>query len=134
MSDFISTMIGDCCDILDNRRVPVNEEERSSRLGPVPYYGANGVQGCIDDFLFDEPLILMAEDGGNFEQFATRPIAYQISGKSWVNNHAHVLRASNGFDQQYIFYCLEHKDITPFIKGGTRSKLNQFELRQIEVF
>ena len=123
----------DCCDILDSRRMPVNAEERGKRIGDIPYYGANGQQGVIDDFIFDEPLILMAEDGGRFDEFATRPIAYRISGKSWVNNHALVLRAKRGFCQDAVFYTLEHKDIQPFIVGGTRAKLNQRALRSIEI-
>jgi type I restriction enzyme S subunit len=114
-------------------RVPVNEDERSERLGSIPYYGANGIQGYIDNYIFDEPLILLAEDGGYFEEYATRPIAYRVFGKSWVNNHAHVLRARSGYDQDFVFYSLEHKDITPFIKGGTRAKLNQAELRQVTI-
>ncbi|MBT64590.1 MAG: restriction endonuclease [Puniceicoccaceae bacterium] len=123
----------ECCDILDNKRIPINGEERESRIGTVPYYGANGLQGYIDGFIFDEPLILIAEDGGVFDEYATRPIAYKISGKSWVNNHAHVLRAKASFDQDLIFYNLEHKDIQSYIVGGTRSKLNQGALRQIEI-
>lgn len=123
--------IEDCCDILDSHRIPLNKQQRQKIQGKVPYYGANGVQDYINDFIFDEDLILIAEDGGNFEQFATRPIAYKISGKSWVNNHAHILRAKSGFDQDFIFYSLVNKNILNFISGGTRSKLNQSELRAI---
>lgn len=133
MSSWAPTTIETCCEILDSMRIPVNEDERSRRIGDVPYYGANGQQGWIDDYLFDEPLILLAEDGGNFEQYDRRPIAYRIYGPSWVNNHAHILRGRDGWIQDFIFYCLEHKDITPFINGGTRSKLNQSELRQITI-
>ena len=125
--------IEECCDILDNRRIPVNSEERENRIGDIPYYGANGLQGYIDDFIFDEPLVLIAEDGGRFDEFAMRAIAYQINGKSWVNNHAHVLRAKKGYSQDAIFYALEHKDIQPFIVGGTRTKLNQSALRAITI-
>jgi type I restriction enzyme S subunit len=126
-----SYTVEQCCDILDSKRVPVNGEDREKRIGEIPYYGANGLQGYIDDFIFDESLILIAEDGGTFDEFATRPIAYRINGKSWVNNHAHVLRAKKEFDQDAVFYSLEHKDIQSFIVGGTRSKLNQSALRAI---
>lgn len=125
--------IKDCCEILDNKRIPVNEAERNARIGDIPYYGANGLQGYIDDYLFDETLILVAEDGGYFEKYDTKPIAYLIEGRSWVNNHAHVLRAKPGYNQTFIFYCLEHQDVTPFIKGGTRAKLNQWELQQVTI-
>ena len=130
-----SIRIGDCCEILDHLRVPINSEDRSVMRGEIPYYGANGVQDYIDDFIFDEPLILLAEDGGYFDEFENRPIAYRIEGKSWVNNHAHVLRIRQGSDrsQDFVFYCLEHKNILPFIKGGTRAKLNQAELREIVI-
>src|SRR5271165_1522590 len=126
-----SVTVEDCCEILDNKRIPVNGQDRDRRIGEVPYYGANGLQGYIDDFIFDEPLILIAEDGGRFDEFATRPIAYRITGKSWVNNHAHVLRAKEAFCQDAVFYSLEHKDIQSAIVGGTRSKLNQGALRAI---
>lgn len=120
-------------EILDHMRVPICAEERSTRSGTVPYYGANGLQGWIDGFLFDESLILIAEDGGNFDEYATRPIAYKIAGKSWVNNHAHVLRASNCNVLDFIFLTLEHRDIRRYIAGSTRSKLTQKELRSIEI-
>ena len=123
--------VQESCEILDSMRIPLNAEERVQIAGSIPYYGANGVQGYISDFIFDEELILLAEDGGYFEEFDTRPIAYKISGKSWVNNHAHILRAKDGFSLDFVFYSLQHKNIISFIKGGTRSKLNQSELKDI---
>ncbi|MBL7791603.1 MAG: restriction endonuclease subunit S [Saprospiraceae bacterium] len=120
--DWRTVTINDCCEILDSQRVPLNAEQRAKIQGNIPYYGANGVQGYISEYLFDEALILMAEDGGNFEQFSTRPIAYKISGKSWVNNHAHILKAKQGYNQDFVFYSLVHKNILYFIQGGTRSK------------
>lgn len=136
MSDFSvrpPRRLEDLVEILDHLRVPVNSGERSGRTGTVPYYGANGQQGLIDRALFDEPLILLAEDGGNFDDFATRPIAYRIDGPSWVNNHAHILRARKGTDQSFLFWSLVHKDIRKYIAGGTRTKLTQAELRRVEV-
>jgi type I restriction enzyme S subunit len=134
LAEWKSVTVEGCCDVLDNKRIPVNEEERERRIGEVPYFGANGLQGYIDDFIFDEPLILIAEDGGRFDEFAARPIAYRVSGKSWVNNHAHVLRAKEALNQDAVFYSLEHKDIQSYIVGGTRSKLNQSALRVITLF
>lgn len=127
------TPIATLIELLDHMRVPVNGDERAGRPGTVPYYGANGQQGWIDRPLFDEPLILLAEDGGNFEEFATRPIAYRISGPAWVNNHAHIIRAAAQTDQGFLFWSLVHKDIRRYIAGGTRSKLTQGELLSIEL-
>jgi type I restriction enzyme S subunit len=125
--------ISEMIELLDHLRIPVNGDERAERPGSVPYYGANGQQGWIDRPIFDEPLILLAEDGGNFEDFATRPIAYRISGPAWVNNHAHIIRAAQGTDQGFLFWALVHKDIRRYIAGGTRSKLTQGELLSIEL-
>ena len=77
--------------------------------------------------------MLIAEDGGLFDEHSTRPIAYRIAGKSWVNNHAHILRAKTETTNAWIFYNLVHEDIRHYISGGTRAKLTQNELRQIEV-
>jgi type I restriction enzyme, S subunit len=134
MSEWVQLKLEECADILDHLRVPVNEEERSRNPGKTPYYGANGLQGTIQGWIFNEPLILMAEDGGYFDEFDKRPIAYKINGKSWVNNHAHIIRPKEGYDFDFIFYTLEHKNVLPFIKGGTRAKLNQRELRCIKIY
>ncbi len=125
--------IAECCEILDSQRIPLNSEERSKRLGEYPYYGANGIQGYIDDFIFDGDAILVAEDGGNFDQYAERPIAQWVTGKYWVNNHAHILRAKENDLDKWIFYSLVHKNILKFINGGTRAKLNQSDLREIQI-
>lgn len=119
------------CDILDNKRIPLNEEQR--KTGIYPYCGANGVVDYIDQYIFEEDLILIAEDGGNFEQFETRPISYWMTGKYWVNNHAHVLKAKSDYNQKYIFYQLEHKDITDYIVSGTRTKLTRSQLDKIKI-
>lgn len=133
LSEFPTVQLEDAVDVLDHLRVPVNGADRLGRTGVVPYYGANGLQGWIDKPLFDEPLILLAEDGGNFDDFANRPIAYRIEGPSWINNHAHVIRAKTGICQSFIFWSLVNKDIRRFIAGGTRTKLTQGELRCIEI-
>lgn len=125
--------VGDVFEVLDRMRKPLNKSQRETMKGPYPYCGANGVVDYVSEWLFDEPLILMAEDGGYFDEFKTRPIAYMMDGKCWVNNHAHVLRAREGFDIRWLFYSLVHMDVRPFINTGTRSKLNQRELINIPV-
>jgi len=118
------TRIGDISDCLDHLRVPVNKTERLARQGVIPYYGANGQVGWIDDFLFDEELVLVVED----ETFIGRekPFSYVIRGKTWVNNHAHVLRALGGMTVDYLNIGLSYYDFTPLTSGTTgRRKLTQ---------
>ena len=122
--------LGDIVEFLDSMRRPVTESDR--RLGPYPYYGANGQQGTIDDFIFDEPLVLLAEDGGHFGA-PQRGIAYRISGKAWVNNHAHVLRPKADVDLAFLCRVLENYDVTPFVTGTTRGKLTQAGASEIVV-
>jgi len=131
--DWGFTSIGECCDILDSQRVPLSAEMRRDIKGDIPYYGANGHVDSIDKWIFDEPLILMAEDGGYFDDFLNRPIAYKVTGKCWVNNHAHVLRPKQAYWFDWVFYQLEHMNIVPYINGSTRTKLNQQELVQIRL-
>jgi type I restriction enzyme S subunit len=123
--------LGDVCDFLDSRRVPVNDTERVRRIAGkapdelFPYYGANGQVGWIDGYLFEEPLILLAEDGGNFGS-TTRSIAYAVQGRYWVNNHAHVLRPKPGVDYHYLLHALQIRpDVGRLVSGSTRGKLNQ---------
>ena len=127
------TSLGKSCEILDSLRVPVNSEERSKRLGSYSYYGANGIQGFIDNYIFEGPSVLLAEDGGNFDEYSTRPIAQYVTGKYWVNNHAHVLRGTESCQTKWVYYSLVHKNILKFINGGTRAKLNQSDLKEIPI-
>lgn len=126
--------IGEVVDILDSQRKPLNSEQRASMKGDIPYYGANGIVDAVNDYIFDEDLVLVAEDGGNFHDYLTKTIAYMISGKSWVNNHAHVLKAKKSLRIKWLFYCLVHKDITKYIVGTTRVKLNQGALSKIRIY
>src|SRR3990172_1788363 len=89
---WVVSRLEDVVDILDSQRIPVNAKERENRKGKITYYGATGQVGWIDDYLFDEELVLLGEDGAPFLD-ADKQKAYIIRGKSWVNNHAHVLRA-----------------------------------------
>src|ERR1700730_419019 len=123
--------LGEVAAFLDHKRRPVKQSER--KHGIFPYYGANGLQGTIDSFIFDEPLILLAEDGGHFDD-PDRGIAYEISGKTWVNNHAHVLNPRNSdLDLTYLRRVLENYDVRPFINGSTRSKLTKAQAERIPI-
>ena len=96
--------LGDVTDSLDNLRVPLNESQRDQMRGDYPYCGANGVLDFVDDYVIDDDIILIAEDGGYFDEYSYRPIAYRMVGKCWINNHAHILKAKIGYDQSYIFF------------------------------
>ena len=120
----------DVCDILDHIRIPITSRDRKE--GPYPYYGANGIQDYIDDYIFDDDLVLLAEDGGNFGS-KEKPIAYRISGKTWVNNHAHVLKPKNIIDVDYLCYSLMYYDVSGLVNGATRQKLTQSEMRKINI-
>ena len=129
-SSFQTVQLGEIVDFLDSKRRPVKEADR--RVGAYPYYGANGQQGTIDGYIFDEPLVLLAEDGGFFDQ-PDRGIAYRIDGKTWVNNHAHVLRAGPKIDTGYLRRVLENYDVSPFVTGTTRAKLTKAGAERIEI-
>ncbi len=132
-SEKVEYLLKDCVDILDNQRIPVNSEERNKRVGNVPYYGATGQVGLIDDYIFDEELVLLGEDGAPFLD-KSKPIAYIVTGKSWVNNHAHVLRAKKGIaNNRFIKYYLDYFDYSDSVAGTTRLKLTQSSMRNIPI-
>lgn len=131
--DWSVVLLSEVAEILDNLRKPLNEKERRQIPGPIPYCGANGVVDYISDYLIDDDIILIAEDGGYFDEYRTRPIAYRMSGKCWVNNHAHILKAKRHIDQGFLFYSLVHKDILDFVNGGTRAKLNKGNMVHIPI-
>lgn len=122
--------LSDIADFLDSRRRPITASERIP--GPYPYYGANGQQDSVADYIFDEPLILLAEDGGLFDQ-PDRGIAYAIEGKTWVNNHAHVLRPKDSVHLRYLVRVLENYDVKPWITGSTRDKLTKSGASKIQI-
>ncbi len=118
---------------LDNLRIPLNEVERNKMKGNYPYCGANGIVDYIKEWRIEGDVILIAEDGGYFDEYVTRPIAYQMNGKYWVNNHVHILKAKPHYSQEFIFYSLVHKNILSYLANGTRAKLNKSEMSKIEI-
>jgi len=114
--------LGEVVDFLDHLRRPITAKDREP--GPYPYYGANGQQDSVANYIFDQPLVLLAEDGGNFGD-PDRNIAYRVDGKCWVNNHAHVLKPKEMIDIDFLCRTLEKYDVSKFINGATRAKLNK---------
>ena len=122
--------VEDCCEILDSLRVPITASHREE--GAYPYYGANGIQDYVADYIFDDDLVLLAEDGGNFCS-KDRAIAYRVSGKCWVNNHAHVLKPKAGMDVDYLCYSLMFYKVDGMVNGATRQKLTQAAMRKMQI-
>ena len=122
--------VQDCCEILDSLRVPITAGDREG--GEYPYYGANGIQDYVANYIFDDELVLLAEDGGNFGS-REKPIAYRVSGKCWVNNHAHVLKPKAGLDVDYLCYSLMFYKVDGMVNGATRQKLTQSAMRKMEI-
>lgn len=121
--------LGELLSILDSQRRPVRKSDRIP--GPYPYYGANGIQDYVDDFLFEGSFVLLGEDGSVLTE-DNRPVVNWAEGKIWVNNHAHVLAHKDEcFDLRFAFYALTVTNIRQFVSGGSRVKLNQSGLRAI---
>ena len=118
-------------EIHDRLRVPLNSQERAERPGSFPYYGANGRVDTVDGYIFDGTFILLAEDGGHF--FDPRPVAYEATGKFWVNNHAHVLAAKPGYDHRYLIHALNAVDWSSYVGGTTRLKLTQTQMKNVSL-
>ena len=136
---WVCRTLANCADILDSQRVPINAKERETRIRSkpesqlYPYYGATRQVGWIDDYLFDEELVLLGEDGAPFFD-VLKDTAYLVNGKSWVNNHAHVLRAKTGVtSNQFLCHYLNTFDYHGYLTGTTRLKLNQSTMRKIPV-
>ncbi len=131
-SGWIAARFGDLVVNRDGERVPVSREIREGRKGPYDYYGASGVIDCIDDFLFDKPLLLIGEDGANLINRST-PIAFIAQGKYWVNNHAHVLDGISLDFLRYIELHINAIDLKPFVTGTAQPKMNQAKMNSIPV-
>lgn len=130
-SNWSSVRIKHVSECLDGKRIPLNAEQRGELPGDYPYWGANGVVDTVGDYLFDEPLVLVGEDGAPFFDKA-KDVAFNVDGKIWVNNHAHILRAKN-IEGRFLKYALNSTSYELYIKGSTRDKLTQFELNNIEI-
>lgn len=121
--------LGEVCEILDHLRVPITKKDR--REGCYPYYGASGVQDYIDSYIFDGRYLLVGEDGAKWGP--NDKSAYIIEGKSWVNNHAHILKINECLSDKLVEYYLVAKDLQEFITGAIVPKLTQQALKNIPI-
>lgn len=121
------------CDVLDQFRSPVTADKRNQNADVLyDYYGASGAIDKIDGYTIDDHVMLIGEDGANL-RMRNLPIMYEINGKAWVNNHAHILKPKTGVDFYFIFYALEALDLNYYITGSAQPKLSQDNLRNIWV-
>ena len=129
---WVEKKLGDCVDILDKQRKPIESKERANRKGKYPYYGASGIIDYIDDYIFEGESILLGEDGANIINRNSR-LAYIASGKYWVNNHAHIMKAINGNLNYYICEYLESLDYSKKCAGSAQPKLTQEIVRDLDM-
>ena len=121
------------CDVLDQFRSPVTADKRNQNADVLyDYYGASGAIDKIDGYTIDDHVMLIGEDGANL-RMRNLPIMYEINGKAWINNHAHILKPKAGVDFYFIFYALEALDLNYYITGSAQPKLSQDNLRNIWV-
>lgn len=124
--------LSDLCEILDAKRKPLSALQRTKKQGIYPYYGAQGIIDHLDDYLLDGEYLLVAEDGANLET-RNQPIANIAKGKIWVNNHAHVLGSNGKCPLNLLGFILNNMNISPYVTGCAQPKLNQENLRNIEI-
>lgn len=129
-NEWRATLLGDLTVNHDGKRKPVKESDR--RPGPYPYYGASGIVDYVDGYLFDGDYLLIAEDGENLRTRKT-PIAFMVRGKSWVNNHAHIVTGNDKADTRFLMYAIQGTDISGYLTGAVMPKLTQGNLNKIEL-
>lgn len=128
--DVVWKTLGELAENLDSKRKPITSGLRDA--GDIPYYGASGIVDYVKDYIFDGDLLLVSEDGANLLARNT-PIAFSISGKTWVNNHAHVLKFETYAERRFVEYYLNSIDLTPYISGAAQPKLNKKNLESIRI-
>lgn len=128
--EWVISPLSEVCENLDSRRIPITEKDR--KKGFTPYYGASGIVDYVDGFIFDEVLLCVSEDGANLVA-RTYPIAFSISGKTWVNNHAHVLKFQSSNTQVMVENYINSINLEDFLTGMAQPKLNRAKLDIIPI-
>ena len=121
---------GDVSECFDSKRIPLSKQQREKRKGNIPYYGATSVMDYVDEAIFDDIYLLIGEDGSVLKEDGT-PFTQYIWGKSWVNNHAHVIKGKNGVSTEHLMLFIQQTNITAYITGAVQLKLNQKNMNSI---
>lgn len=130
LKDVVWKTLGEVCENLDSMRKPITSNFR--KAGNIPYYGASGIVDYVKDFILDGDYLLVSEDGANLLARKT-PIAFSVSGKIWVNNHAHILKFRTYAERRFIEFYLNNIDISMYISGAAQPKLNKQNLNKIRI-
>lgn len=133
MSTWRNFCITELADFCNAQRIPLSAMERAHKKGNFPYYGASGIVDYIDNYIFDGSYILISEDGENLNSRKT-PIAFEATGKFWVNNHAHVLKAKKPHLTALIIQYFSQLDLSPYLTGAAQPKLNKASLNLIPLY
>lgn len=124
--------LGDITICHDSKRVPLSSNEREHVKGEIPYYGATGIMDYVNDYIFDGDYVLVAEDGSVMTEKGT-PILQRISGKNWVNNHAHVLEPIKNHSCKLLMMLLKDVSVMKIKTGSIQMKINQENMNKIVV-
>lgn len=125
--------VGDLVVNFDRLRKPLSSRQREKMRGIYPYYGATCVFDYVNDYLFDGDYILLGEDGTVLNEDGS-PVLQIISGKTWVNNHAHVLKNSELIDFDYLYYALKNSNFSSVVTGAVQPKISQSSMNSVSLF
>lgn len=132
MGEIKKYRVGDLVTNFDRKRKPLSGRQRENMKGIYPYYGAACIFDYINDYIFDGEYILLGEDGTVINSDGT-PVLQRISGKTWVNNHAHVLNNSKIIDFDYLYYVLKNANFSGAVTGAVQPKISQANMNAVEV-
>lgn len=124
------TTFGEVSECFDRKRIPLSKKQREEKKGTIPYYGATSIMDYVDEAIFDDIYLLVGEDGSVLREDGTPFIQY-IWGKSWVNNHAHVLQGKNGISTEHLMTFIRTENISAYVTGAVQMKLNQANMNRI---
>ena len=125
-------VLDECIELYDYKRIPLSSRERASMDKLYPYYGATSLMDYVNDFIFDGVYVLLGEDGSVVDSEGY-PILQYVWGKFWVNNHAHILKGRNGYDEQSIYMLLKNTNVQSIVTGAVQLKINQANLKSVRV-